>query len=1248
MKRIFVCLIAISLVPGTVLAATPDSERLVEEAWAAWDLNERGVVEQKFQAAIAADSMNTRAYLGLSMLYDMQHHYDKAWMTFRHIKRTVEDMGPYFFAASFTPKMRSNYDLPAGGIIALMESMRADSDERGILRVIVNQFLGEYYEGKGDLEKAAQNFREMGVIRDWKLTGPFDNLSASGFDRVFPPESSYVADAVYRGKNNIPVQWFDIGEYDSYYWINFRYHFPYTQSVFYANTFVYSLEPQAIQLRIGTSGALKAFLNDELMIAYFDENNNDLDTYIVETTLQKGWNRLLIKCGFSEIANCNFAARITDTNGTPIEGLQISSEPQSYSRQPEAPVMLVENFAEVYFKAQIKSHPDHFENYILLADTYMRNDKAIAAELVLREAISRSPGCALFYNSILEAYTRGEKYDEIMTTMEKLSNLDEDIPTVIEFKVSRYLENEQFDEAEPLIEKAQTLRPDSEWAYGFLLSLYGKKQQVDKIIEINKKAYEKFPVNLAFVNMEAVIALQTQRDVVRAVDVYKRYVQSSYNVNGLASLAQLYLQGSDLSSWKTTYDRLMELEPLTPVYPDQMAATYLAMQDYDNAEAMYRQSLAISPYNSTRWEKLGEVYRSAQKLEEAKAAYRNALKFMPTHYNARRVLRELEGKPSIFSHFENVDPAEILKTAPTAVDYPDDSGIILLQDIKRVVYGGGASEYAKEILIKLFDSQGIDDFHEYWIGYNSNSEELTIEKAVTIKQNGAEIAADGNNNHLVFKSLEPGDSIHIKYRVANYYAGRLSNHFWDSHYFNLPHPQKFTRYALLVPEELQFKHRTQNMPDEPEIRKTEDGLLYTWQLTDEPGIDYEEGMPILDDVGKVLHISSIEDWAFMAEWYQDLSRTKARSSYEIKEQVAQVFDDKQELDDAGKINLVYDFITNNIRYSSVSFRQSGLIPQKARDVLVNRIGDCKDVTTLGIAMLREVGIAAHYVLVNTNDEGNNASVLPSISFNHCIAAVETENGLQYLDFTASGHPVGSLPAMDMGGFSLLVKPGVTVPNYLSRADFMSNNIYRESTVAINPEYNLVAHKSTVCKGYMGATIRYLYKDLSQKEREKAFTEKLSGDYPNVRLTAFELGDLKSLTPEVRYRYSFEVPDYVTEAGPFLLFAVPWADARRTAAAVSYESRKYPIFEWSRTDTTSERITITLPPGYEPVELPSEVMHRSPVGDYTVAYHYADGVLTAQRELIVHRTQVIPEDYADFKKLYNAMVKEDERQLLLRR
>ena len=587
-------------------AATKESELLVAEAWEAWNRNDQVLVEKKFQDAIAADSMNTRAYLGLSILYDFQNKYDKAWMTFRHVTQTEADFYPYLFAVWITPKVNTNYDLPGGGIIELLETIREDPEARGIMHVNANQTLGDYYQLKGQQDRANQNYRNMGTISTWTLIGPFDNLSASGFDKVFPPETSYEVEKVYEGKNSVPAQWFDIDEYDNYFWIRFPFHFSYSHSVFYANTFVYSPENRTVHLRIGTSGALKAFLNDELMIAYFDENNNDLDTYIVETTLQKGWNRFLIKCGFSEISRCNFAARITDTNGNPLKDLRFSTEPRSYPRQVNAPVTVIENFAEAYFKQQIDSYPDHLENYILLADTYLRNDKAVEAELVLRKAVLRAPSCALFYEHLIEAYLRGEKYDGIMTAIEKITGLDENVPTVLTYKITQHLDNENFDEAEKLIAKAKALLPESAWVYEFYIKLYSKKKQFDKIIELNREAYERYPTNSSFVNLEAMLAIQAFRQFDRGIEVYERYLQEHYDANILTILASIYLQQSDLDNWRLAYEKALKLEPSAPGYYYNMATRYVAMQDYDRAEDLFKKVLRISPDNSASWTKLGE------------------------------------------------------------------------------------------------------------------------------------------------------------------------------------------------------------------------------------------------------------------------------------------------------------------------------------------------------------------------------------------------------------------------------------------------------------------------------------------------------------------------------------------------------------------------------------------------------------------------------------------------------------------
>lgn len=98
-----------------------------------------------------------------------------------------------------------------------------------------------------------------------------------------------------------------------------------------------------------------------------------------------------------------------------------------------------------------------------------------------------------------------------------------------------------------------------------------------------------------------------------------------------------------------------------------------------------------------------------------------------------------------------------------------------------------------------------------------------------------------------------------------------------------------------------------------------------------------------------------------------------------------------------------------------------MIPQKARDVFVTRIGDCKDKAALGIAMLRSAGFTANFVLVNARYEGLNKHMLPSIAFNHAIVSVATQEGTLYLDLTAQNFPVGSVLLGGSGSFALEIK-----------------------------------------------------------------------------------------------------------------------------------------------------------------------------------------------------------------------------------
>ncbi|MGH1366640.1 MAG: DUF3857 domain-containing protein [Calditrichia bacterium] len=1227
-----------------LVAAKGNADVSVAAAWESWQQNNAIDAEMHFQKALEADPANLRANVGLAYLYQNNQDYDKAWQHYRKVLKHPDGRA-YMFAGLNSGRMALVRNDSTSGLIDAFKQMSDNATKNDMLTAMAHQSVGDHYRSKGNIAKSDAYYARSKALRNWSVIGPFENVSASGFNKVFAPEESFNPNKQYVVKNGAPAKWFTIDKTRPDGWIDFRRYFSVTDAVFYGNSFIQSPKKQKVQLRIGTSGSLKAFLNDETVIAYEDENNNDLDTYIVETELQKGWNRLLIKVGYSEISQCNFMVRITDTKEQDLN-LPISIEKKSYKKRPGASIKPIENFAEVFFRAKVKENPDHLENYLLLADTYLRNDKAIEGELVLRDALQKSPDFALLYLQLLEAYRRGEKDDDVATALEKATALDPDGIVSLVYKYEQALENSQIDQAERLLAKLEPSITGKPAMYQMLIGLYSNKREIEKLIATSKEAYEKYPDNWQFASMEANISIQTTRTYGRAIEIYEDYLKKNYSATVLSTLASTYLKGSDVDSWESYYRKIIELDETARGSYYQMAATFISLQKYPEAKAMLKEALALCPGNSVYWSKLGEVQRTLEELEAAEKSYETALQFDPADYDAREVLRTLRDQPAVISYFDSVDVTKVIAEAPSANEVENDA-IVLLDDVRRVVYERGASEVYQDYLVKVFNKRGIDSWKEYWINFNGYTESLVVEKAAVVKPDGSEIKADVSGNHVVFKSLEEDDIIYLKWRVKNYYSGKLAGHFWDQFSFNGFYPIKKSRYALLVPKSIEFNQSVQNATLKPSKKKTSDGTLYLWESNNEPAMEYEYGMPIYEDIAKTLFVSSIDDWKYIVDWYSDIAQSKARSTYEIKEQVQQLFAGKSALSDDEKIEIVYNFITENIRYSSVSFRQSGLIPQTARDVLVTRIGDCKDVTTLAIAMLREVGIESYYVLINTKDEGRNEAVLPSIAFNHCIVGVETDRGTQFLDLTANNYPYRSVPEMDREGFSLLIKKGSTKPFHLDPTGFLQREVNRDSQMKMASDNTISLVKHSSKSASLAASMRASYRDQAHSERERVLAEILTRSYNSVRLESLEFENLDALNEPINYTYTFTVEDYVNEVGKFKFLKVPWADAAEADRALSYETRQYAYDYLPGVDVERESIEIELPAGYEPLELGENINISSSVADYQLSFSYKDGVIRGERILTNKKDRVQPEEYEAFRRFYRRVLKEDGRFILLR-
>ena len=296
---VFVTLISLT---SSLFSGTAGSDELIQSAWQSLQAANASKAEDFFKQAISADAKNARAYIGISYLYSWQHRYKAAWDEFTKALRCAEDPNALIYATMASTMSQRNSSAENFNTEKLYRDLLIKADAQGILRAMAYSRLADHERFSDQVESSKKVYDKLNAITAWALIGPFENQSGSGFNKVYAPETGIDLNAEYPARFGSYAKWFVPQNPRLDKWIDFERHFISSDGVFYAYTFVFSPTKQSVSFRIGTSGAFKAMLNDEVVLQCEEEYNNDLDTYICETELQSGWNKVLIKIAAWDIS----------------------------------------------------------------------------------------------------------------------------------------------------------------------------------------------------------------------------------------------------------------------------------------------------------------------------------------------------------------------------------------------------------------------------------------------------------------------------------------------------------------------------------------------------------------------------------------------------------------------------------------------------------------------------------------------------------------------------------------------------------------------------------------------------------------------------------------------------------------------------------------------------------------------------------------------------------------------------------
>jgi len=392
---------------------------------------------------------------------------------------------------------------------------------------------------------------------------------------------------------------------------------------------------------------------------------------------------------------------------------------------------------------------------------------------------------------------------------------------------------------------------------------------------------------------------------------------------------------------------------------------------------------------------------------------------------------------------ETFDPeaSGLLRMEASAASYPDADIVYLLNEVVNEVSESGESLETVHTVIKILTEAG-RSYANCEIGYNSRTESLSLHYARTIQADGSVIPLKkdaikvespnlGEGKYSDYKEMSfsmPGigiDSI-IDYKYVKKSTPDINGEFNCHFFFQDDNPVLLSRYMIIAPETVRIKFHLKNPLDglsgDPVISHTEGKKTYMWEYKNIPQIPDEERRPPLGDIAFQLFGTTMPSWDEFCTWWWTQARDKADANHAIEKKVQELTGDLKGSDE--KIAVLFNYVKKDIRYITISLGKSGMVPKTASEVYENKYGDCKDKSTLLIAMLRVVGVASHYALIPTRSRGDLVKEFPyPFQFNHCIVAIEREGTVQFLDPTSKTNRFDYLPAGDQGRGVIVIKDG---------------------------------------------------------------------------------------------------------------------------------------------------------------------------------------------------------------------------------
>jgi len=459
---------------------------------------------------------------------------------------------------------------------------------------------------------------------------------------------------------------------------------------------------------------------------------------------------------------------------------------------------------------------------------------------------------------------------------------------------------------------------------------------------------------------------------------------------------------------------------------------------------------------------------------------------------------------------------------------------------------------------------------------------------------------------------------------------------------------KNAKYILTVPANIQYQKKV--IGDISEPRHSGNNSL-VWELSNIPASLNEYRTAPEDQYEYAILFSpseftldgirgSISSWNDMGNWYSRL----ANSQYELDPKIVYDLNLADSLTTKETIQRIYSYLQSQTRYVAVTLGIHGWKPHTAQSVCDNKYGDCKDLTTYFISLLKTQNIFAFPALLLTRDKGIVYPDFPTSRFNHVITFIPLEAETLWVDCTTDFTNIMDLPANDEGCNALVVKygSGELISTPVSRPD--DNQLIFRADGRLMTDGSVLFRGSLTGTGNVAQYFRVVFSSKNDEDKRNTLITWLGDNVPLIKLKEMVFDSSDSRTDTMKIEFEFLAAKYTNMSRKRLFLSPSFyhrtqynyerPDKRQTA--VFY---KYPyIFK--------DFISYTISDDFVIEAIPTNVTKQYSFGKYQYQINTTNNRIAFTRHFQINTQRIELEEYENYFQFMKEAEKADGGKIIL--